>query len=418
MADAWLVGTHSTAFRKWPERGFRDLVREAVAGALDDAGLPPAGAPVGQVWFGSCALGVWGQDNIRGQTLCSPLQRSGVLPPRVPIGNVEGGCATGSLALLAALRDVWSGQVELSLAIGVDKVLVPGDPARTLGLFSGGIDQRHPDEWRTHFDAGAAEAGLDFTPEPGRVLFLDVHALQARHHMQVHHSTVEQLATIASKSHFHGSMNPLAQYRFEVSPEQALADRMVVEPLTRSMCCPISDGAAAVLVCSDAGLQALPAAARERAIKVRSCALVGGSWRSLSEPNVLAHAAAEAYGRAGVGPNDIDVAEVHDATAFCELQATELLGFCPVGRGGAWAQSGASRLGGALPVNLSGGLLSKGHPLAATGLSMIDELVTQLRGEAGPRQAADAPALGLAHNAGGQVGFDEALCAVTILERV
>jgi acetyl-CoA acetyltransferase len=145
--------------------------------------------------------------------------------------------------------------------------------------------------------------------------------------------------------------------------------------------------------------------------------LVGGTWRNIDEDNVVAHAAERAYKRSGLTPADIDIAEVHDATSYCELQATELLGFCDRGAGGAYAESGATARDGARPVNASGGLVSKGHPLGATGLGMIDELVRQLRGEAGDLQVASDVRIGLQQNAGGLIGLDEALCHVGIFER-
>jgi acetyl-CoA acetyltransferase len=214
-----------------------------------------------------------------------------------------------------------------------------------------------------------------------------------------------------------GAKNPLAQYQFEVSPEQVLADRMISWPLTRAMCAPIGDGAAAALVCSAAFLQTLPAAVRERAVRIRAAAISGGKYRRLDEPGLSHVAAQRAYAMAGLQPTDIDVAEVHDATSFCEIYQAEMMGFCPVGQGGAYVASGATTLGGERPINLSGGLVSKGHPVGATGLSMIHELALQLRGEAGDRQQAGAH-IGLAENGGGVIGFDEAACAVTILERM
>jgi len=413
MADVYIAGACATRFQKWPDRDFRDLSREAVMGALADAGLED-GLGVEGVWFGNCAMDVWGQSNIRGQVALTPLMRENLLAPRAPVVNVEGGCATGSAALNGAYLAIASGEVELALAVGVEKVFVPDDPVKTFGLFLGGVDQRHPEEWRTFLAEAGARGGETFAPHPHRVMFLDVHAMQARHHMKTFGTTQAQLAVIASKNHHHGSLNPLAQYRFTVTPEAVLADRPVVDPFTRGMCSPLSDGGAAVLLCSRSWLEGR--AAKERAVRVRTSALMGGAWRELGEDNVTRHAAKRAYLRAGLSPGDIDIAEVHDSTAFCELYAAEMLGFCEPGQGGAYAESGATALGGERPINTSGGLESKGHPLGATGLGMIDELVCQLRGEAGERQAG-APTIGLQQNAGGLIGFDEALCSVAILER-
>jgi acetyl-CoA acetyltransferase len=182
------------------------------------------------------------------------------------------------------------------------------------------------------------------------------------------------------------------------------------------MCSRIGDGAAAALLCSEDFLAGLPPSTRERAVKVRAQVLTGGKYRRLDEPGLSAVAARRAYERAGVAPADIDIAEVHDATSFCEIYQTEMLGFCAEGEGGRLAESGETGPGGRIPVNTSGGLVSKGHPVGATGLSMIHELCLQLRGEAGERQVKGAR-LALAENGGGVMGFDEAACAITILER-
>ena len=240
----------------------------------------------------------------------------------------------------------------------------------------------------------------------------------ARHHMARYGTTIQQIAAVASKSHRHGSLNPGAQYRREMTAEEILADKPVVAPLTRSMCSPVSDGAAAALLCSAAYLDRCPPEQRARAIRVRASVLCGGTWRELDEPSVVEIAAGRAYVAAGMSAADVDLAEVHDATAADEIRHTEDLGFCGRGEGGAYGASGATALAGERPVNTSGGLISKGHPLGATGLGMIDELATQLRGEAGARQAPGEPVIGLQQNAGGQIGFDEALCSVVILQRV
>jgi acetyl-CoA acetyltransferase len=245
---------------------------------------------------------------------------------------------------------------------------------------------------------------------------MDTYAMQAAWHMRHHGTTREQIAFGASKNHAMGALNPKAQYRFELTPEQVLADREVSWPLTRSMCSPIGDGAAAALLCSAQVLAELPAAVRERAVRVRASALSGGKYRALDEPGLSQVAARKAYAAAGIGPQDVDVAEVHDATSFCEIYQSEMLGFCDIGQGGPFVGSGATALGGRMPINLSGGLVSKGHPVGATGLSMVYELVQQLRGECGARQVPGAD-IALAENGGGVIGFDEAACCVTVLQR-
>jgi acetyl-CoA acetyltransferase len=416
MEDVFIIGTSCTAFGKRPEDSFKDLSREAYLEVLADAGLADGGA-IEQAWFGNCGMGSFGQRNIRGQVCFTPLVREGLFPERVPIINVEGGCATASMALHGAYKDILSGQVDMALAIGVEKTFFAGDPAKTLEIFEGGIDQLNPEEWMAYYQAAGEQSGKPFQPNAeGGTLFMDTYAMQAAHHMKRFGTTAEQIAVGASKNHAMGALNPKAQYRFEVSPEQVLQDRMVSWPLTRAMCSPIGDGAAAALLCSARALQGLPAATRERAIRVRASVLSGGKYRDLNEPGLSHIAAQKAYRASGMRPQDIDVAEVHDATSFCEIYQSEMLGFCEIGQGGAWVASGASSLGGALPINTSGGLVSKGHPVGATGLSMIHELCGQLRGEAGPRQVEGAD-IALAENGGGVVGFDEAACAITILQR-
>lgn len=414
MTEVWAVGAASTGFQKWPERTHRSLATEVVSAARQDAGI--GDRRVDGVWFGSCAMQVFGQDNIRGQVALQDAMRAGQLEPDAPIVNVEGGCATGTAALHGAFTAVGSGQARLALAVGVEKTWVPHDPARSFALFAGGIDQMHPDEWKDFYEQAGARAEQRFEPHPQRIVFLDVHAMAARRHMVRFGTTVEDLAGIASKNHGNGVHNPKAQLRKGLSSAEILADRAVIAPFTRSMCAPISDGAAAVLLVDRATLAELEPSVRERAVRVRAVALGGGTWRELDQDDVTVRTARRAYQLAGLTAAQVDLAEVHDANAWCELHATEALGFCGPGEGGAYAASGATARGGARPVNASGGLIARGHPLAATGLGMVDELMLQLRGEAGARQVARA-SVGLAQNAGGMIGFDEALCGVTILER-
>lgn len=415
MNDVYLIGTACTPFGKFADKSFKDLTREAYSQLLADAGLDDGGA-IEQGWFGNCGMGSFGQACIRGQVCFTPLVREGLFPERVPMINVEGGCATASMAFHGAWKDVLSGQAELSLALGVEKTFIPDDPARVQEIFDAGIDQLDRQEWIDYYARAGERAGKPFAPKVGGgTVFMDTYATQAAYHMKKYGTTQRQIAAGASKNHAMGAKNPLAQYRFEVSVEDALADRVISFPLTRAMCAPIGDGAAAALLCSQRFFDGLPAQVRERALKVRASALSGGKYRDLDEPGLSRIAAQKAYRAARLSPADIDVAEVHDATSFCEIYQSEMLGFCEPGKGGAFVESGEGALGGRLPVNLSGGLVSKGHPVGATGLSMIHELGLQLRGEAGERQAAGAR-IALAENGGGVIGFDEAACSIIILE--
>lgn len=415
MREVYVVGVYSTEFRKWPNRSFKDLTREAYLGVLADAALDD-GRMIESAWFGNCGMGTWGQGNIRGQVCMTPLVREGLFPERAPTVNVEGGCATASMALHGGYLEILAGQKDIAIAIGVEKTFYPDNPAKMMEIFENGIDQMDPDEWRDYYAAAGETSGKPFAPGPDRTVFMDTYAMQACYHMKRYGTTQAQIAASAAKNHTIATSNPKAQYRFPMTVEQVLADRPVSYPLTRAMCAPIGDGAAAAILVSGEALRDMPAATRARAVKVRASVLTGGKYRSLDEPSLSRVAADRAYRLAGLSPADIDVAEVHDATSFCEVYQAEMLRFCPEGQGGAFVASGATALGGKIPINTSGGLVSKGHPVGATGLSMTYELVTQLRGEAGERQVAGAE-LALQENGGGVMGFDEAACAVIVYEK-
>ena len=416
MSDVYVIGVSCTPFGKQADKTFKDLTRDAFMGLLSDTGVDIA-QKIEQAWFGNCGMGTFGQRNIRGQVCFTPLVREGIFPERVPLINVEGGCATASMAFHGAYKDILSGECDLSLAMGVEKTFFPGDPERTMEIFQGGIDQLDPQEWQAYYLKAGEQSGKPFvTNSGGGTLFMDTYAMQAAYHMKTFGTTREQIAYASSKNHAMGALNPNAQYRFTITPEEVLNDREISWPLTRAMCSPVGDGAAAALLCSERFLRELPKRVQERAIAVKASVLTGGKYRDLAEPGLSHVAAKKAYAKAGLSPSDIDIAEVHDATSFCEIYQAEMLGFCEVGQGGAYVASGATSLGGDLPINLSGGLVSKGHPVGATGLSMIYELVTQLRGEAGSRQSEGAN-IALAENGGGVIGFDEAACSITILQR-
>lgn len=415
MTEAYIIGSYSTAFGRRPQDSVKDLTREAYEHVLADAGLDDGGC-IKSAWFGNCGMWTDNQGSIRGQVCLTPLVREGRFPERVPLTNVEGGCATGSLALNGAWKDILSGQADVSLAMGVEKTFYPQDPEKSAKLYFGGIDQYDPEEWESYYREAGEIAGKAFEPGPDRTIFMDTYAMQACHHMKRYGTTQQQIAAGAAKNHNHGSLNPNAQYRFRMSVDDVMADRPVTYPLTRAMCAPVGDGAAAAVVCSEEILKTLPPGVRERAVRIAGQGLSGGKYRSLDEDGLSRFAAERAYKIAGIGPERIDVAEVHDATSFCEIFQVEMMGFCARGEGGAFVESGATTLGGSIPVNTSGGLVSKGHPVGATGLSMTAELVTQLRGESGERQVERAQ-WALAENGGGVIGFDEAACSVLILHR-
>jgi len=416
MRSVYIIAVSCTAFGKRPDATFQQLTEEAYLDVLADCGMDRDGSLIEQCWFGNCGLGNWGQGGIRGQVCFTPLIERGWFPEHVPILNVEGACATSSLALHGAWKDVLSGQTEVSLAIGVEKLISPDVPERGRQTFDGAIDQLDPARWRDYYAHAGEQLGKPFALGPDRTVFMDTYAMQAVWHMHRYGTTRRQIAAGAAKNHYHGSLNPKAQYRFTLSVDEVLSDREISYPLTRAMCSPLSDGAAAAIVCSEAALANFSSSVRDRAVKVRASALSGGKYRKLDEPGLSMHAARKAYEASGLRPGDIDLVELHDATSFSELFQLEMLGFCEPGRSGAFVEAGETTLGGRLPVNVSGGLVSKGHPIGATGLSMMYEVTRQLRDEAGPSQVKNAR-IGLIENGGGVMGFDEAVCAVTVLER-
>jgi len=419
---AYLIGAFSTPFGRHDSLSFRALTAAAFSGALADAALD-GGTATDSIWFGCTGTGGWPRAVNIGQMCLYPLIQAGTIRPHTPIYNVENACATGSQALQGAVKDVLAGHAGLALALGVEKTFNPGlDRAAVLKSFSGDppgsgdvYDAFH-DENTAAYGAARARFPVAAPEGGGGSVFMETYATQARVHMGLHGTTQRQLAASAAKNHRYGSMNETAQYRFDLSVEDVLADRLVSYPLTRAMCAPISDGAAAALVCSEAYLRTLPRATQNRAIRVAAIAFTSGTFRAPDEPGLSRAAAQRAYAAAGIGAADIDVAEVHDATSFGEIFQAEMLGFCSPGDGGAFVESGETGPGGRIPINTSGGLVSKGHPIAATGLSMIFELARQLRGEAGARQVPGAR-VALQENGGGIMGLEEAACSVCILEK-
>ena len=402
-APVWIVGVGMTPFGVRPDASVKDLTQQAVSQALADAGIQRG--DVQAAYFGNTCQGVLeGQIVVAGQIA---LRSMGF--ERIPMVNVENACATGATALHQAVMHVRSGAADVALAVGVEKLNV-GDKEKSLEVFDGGVDVNDPVGLReTLKELGGAAPDT----ERSHSLFMDVYAALARAHMAAFGTTQLQLAVIAEKNHAHAVHNPLAHFRTPLSVKDILAARPVAGPLTVPMCAPLTDGAAAAIVCNAHGLSRLRDA---HPIRLRANVLRTGTARRLDawDRSVSRAAAQAAYEQAGLGPDDISVAEVHDASAFGELLQTEMLGFCEIGAGGKLAESGETTLGGRLPVNPSGGLESKGHPMGASGLAQIFELVHQLRGDCGIRQVPGAR-VALAENGGGLYGGEEAVAAVTIL---
>lgn len=417
----YILGIGSTPVGRFPDRGFSDLVREAVCAALADAGDLDANT-VTHLSFSNYMMGSWGQRAQRGQHVLAPLVADGTLPAGLPVVNIENACASGSAAFNGAWKHCLSDQPGLALAVGVEKMnRTDLDPAEAKQWFADGIatgiDALDPDEFFRPYHELSEELGVAFENSEDRSVAMDIYALWAKDHMKRYGTTVGQIAMVAAKNHTHAVDNPRAQYRFPLSNDDVLQDRSISEPLTRAMCAPGGDGAAAMVLCSGEFLATQPDNVRRRAVRVAGHSLAGANpdagWEGDRAP---VNAARTAYAMAGMTPDDVDLVELHDACAFAEIHLSEDLGFCERGQGGALVESGETWRGGRLPISPSGGLLSRGHPIGATGLLMLNEVTMQLRGEAGPIQVEGAN-VGLAENGGGFTGHDVSLCSVTLLSR-
>ena len=415
MSDnVYIIGVGMTKFGKWLERSIKDLTGEALEAALSDAGV--GREDVEAAWFSNTGWGIFAfQHSIRGQVALSANGVQGV-----PITNVENACASGSTALHAGWTAIKAGLFDCVLAIGTEKIYNE-DRMLVMKSFSAGTDveemQRRMAELKAleqkRREEEAKKTGGEVQPEKpgGHSVFMDFYAAGARNHMKKYGSTQRQLAVIASKAHNNSTLNPKAQYTFPQTVDEVMQDRVVSFPLTRAMCAPIGDGSAAAILCSERFLKAHPS---KRAVKILASVLKSG--RRTGANDISERAAKQAWEIAGLGPEDVNVMEVHDATAFGEISQLEALGFCPPGEGGVLAESGATALTGRIPVNPSGGLISRGHPIGASGLAQMYELVTQLRWEAGPRQVKD-PRIAMTENGGGTLGNGEAAMTIHLLER-
>ena len=410
--EVFVAGVGMTPFGRHPDLTLKDLAGAAVAEALSDAGI--AKSALQAVFFANATQGhLEGQHMIRGQLAMRALGVGGIA-----VFNVESACASGSSAFDLAVNYVCSGAADVVLVVGAEK-MYGADKTRMFSVFDSAIDVARSEQTRaTLIELGAGMCIPEGTrSEKPYSPFMDVYAALSRAHMKRFGTTQRQIAAVSAKNHSHSVHNPLSQYRRAYSVEEVLAAPPITYPLTLPMCSPVSDGAAAAVVCSGAALRSLQGST-SRAIRVLASVVQSGSDRT--DDDYRRHcthlAARRAYDMAGIGPEDVSLAEVHDATAMGEIIQVENLGLCEFGAGGAMAERGHTVLGGRLPVNPSGGLESKGHPIGATGLAQIHELVLQLRGEAGPRQVPRAR-IGLAENGGGLIGIEEAAACVTILAR-
>ncbi len=397
--DVWILGITMTKFGKHPDKDTMDLASEAARGALADAGVTMKDIGVlaaGNLMAANASVG---------QQLQKQIGQTGI-----PVYNVANACATGATALRTAIMSVKAGETDMGLAVGVEKLA-------GAGLLGGGANRaKDADTWEPKGRVGAVAAvdgRIGTETMPGVLAQI---GMQYMHEHPYEGAEFELFAKISEKNHAHSTLNPLAAYTKKMSLEQIMGDVMIAYPNTRPMCSANCDGAAAAVVVSDSKLRTLSQEQQRRAVKVSASVLTSDPWQEacqvLPDVNTLTrNAAATAYEAAGVGPEDLDLVELHDCFATAELVHYDNLGLCEPGGAVDFFNSGAPWRDGRLPVNVSGGLQSKGHPIAATGIANIWEICHHLRGEAGDRQIEGAR-VGLAH----VIGLGSA-CGVHILEK-
>ena len=387
MSDVFVIGSGMTRFGKFPERSLRDLSEEAVGAALADAGID-ADRIDATVVSNSVAGIVTGQESVRGQTVLRGLGLMGK-----PIFNVENACASGSSAFYFGRQGIRAGDWGTVLVLGVEKMA-------------------HPDRKITYraLESAADISDLGELGNAESSIFMEIYAEKVKKYMKATGATPADFAWLVVKNHDHAALNPVAQYRNRLTEQEVLDSGEVAWPLTRFMCSPIGDGAAALVLTNE------PGDAGARGVRVLGSAFSSGDPdhdHGEHHPGV-ARAAHAAYEQAGIAPSDVDLAEVHDAAAPAEMESYESLGFAAPGEGVRLVRERATMLGGPLPVNTSGGLISRGHPVGVTGIAQLAEIVQQLRGEAGDRQV-DGARVGVVQNAGGDIGGVSAASAVHVL---
>ncbi|HQG31282.1 MAG TPA: thiolase family protein [Deltaproteobacteria bacterium] len=412
MDNVYVIGVGMNRFGKYLDGSVRGMAKEAVDLVLKDAGLGKndiQAAYVSNTFWGMFS----NQHSIRGEVMLWDIPMRGI-----PIVNCENACAGASTALHLGYTAIKAGMYDVVLALGSEKI-THENKALSLSAYATCMDVENFARHIEMFQEVSRQINFkvpegETPPGAGRSIFMDAYAMGARWHMNKYGSTKRQLAVICSKNHFHGSLNPNAQFQEPMTVDEVMNAKPVTYPLTVPMCAPVGDGAAAAILCSEKYLKKLNGA---RPVKILASVLGSGSGRDLDGEDIGERLSKQAYEIAGVGPNDLSLAELHDATAYGELHQYEAMGFCAPGEGGPLAESGATTLGGRIPVNTSGGLECRGHPIGASGLAQIVEVVTQLRGEAGKRQVEGAR-IGLTENGGGNLGVEEASMTIHIFEKV
>ncbi len=406
MNEVAVIGVGMTRFGKYLDKSIKDLTREAVSEALSDAWIGKD--RIEAAYVGNAVAGAMtGQHMIRGQVALDPMGIN-----EIPIYNVENACASGSYAFHLAHTAVAAGVHECVLVLGVEK-LFDQNKLKPFKVIESGVDVEN---YMTYFERAEESLGegVKIFPdeEQNRSRMLDFYAFLTKRYMDNFEITQEHLAMLAVKSHKNGALNPKAQYQDIVSLEDVLSSGDVTFPFTRMMCAPIGDGASAAILCS----KSFAAKYTSKPVWVTESIVGSGKVGTDLDDTLTKRMAAKLYATADIGAEDIDLVEVHDTTSSAEIIDLIELGLCPAEEAPGRIESGYYDLGGRLPCNPSGGLTTKGHPLGATGVAQIYEIVKQLRGEAGERQV-DRPKVGLTHNGGGILGVDVASMALHVFKR-
>lgn len=407
MRDVAIVGAGMIRFGRYPEKGIKDLVRESVDAAVADAGIQ--NGAIQAAYVGSAVPGLMtGQEQIKAQVALSAM---GI--DTIPMYNVENACASSSSALNLAWTAVAAGQFDCALVAGFEK-LYDADKLKSFMALGTAVDVEMAVKMLADFEKTQGSKASILSSESGKSksIFMDMYAYYTKQYMDKYGLTQQHFAELAVKSHKNAAHNPHAMYQKAVSREEILNSGEVAYPLTRMMCSPVCDGSAAIIICAGDKIEQFTPP------PIWIAASVVGSGRISQDAGdtLTRRLGPKAFAAAGIGPEDIDIIEVHDATAPSEIISLIELGLVPAGEATAWIENGDLEISGRLPSNTSGGLTSKGHPIGATGLGQIHEIVHQLRGRAGPRQASN-PRVGMTHNGGGILGVDAAAMALHILKK-
>lgn len=397
--NAVVAGVGMTHFGKHLDKSIKWLGGQAVLDAIKDAGIRPE--EIEAAYVGNCAAGtVTGQESIRGQVVLSSVGLG-----KFPIINIENACGSGSTALNQACMMVSAGYYDVVLVVGFEK-LYHENKAISYAAFNGAIDVEERDKFLAQMSAGQSEGS-----GTSRSMFADFYGVLAREFMASHGTGIEHFAMVSAKTSFHGSLNPRAQFQNAMTVEEVLAQPVIVDPLTRPMICPLADGGAAAVIVSERKARQLGIAKPVRVVS----SVVHSFFHHPdgAAENVTSLSIEEAYYEAGVGPKDLSLVELHDSSVVTEMITYEHLGLCKPEEIAGCVERGDFRLGGRLPVNTSGGLLRKGHPVGASGVAQLCEVTWQLQGRAGQRQVEGAR-VGLCHNGGGNLGNDTAVMNITI----